>query len=142
MTQALFDSDIGHACLIANLATETSSLDATAPNELLEDQCCAYDIIDWHLQEHISGKCPKQMQMLIPGEAGIGKSKTIQTITANFVACGVSSILVKAAYTGLAALVIDGKTLHCVAMLPLHGVELVGSLRAQLCSVCSLTAQP
>ena len=121
LTQALFDSDIGHACLIADLATETSSLDAAAPNELLEDQRRAYDIIDWHLQEHISGKCPKQMRMLIPGEAGVGKSKTIQTITANFVTRGVSSILVKAAYTGLAASVIDGKMLHCVAMLLLHG---------------------
>jgi len=59
--------------------------------------------------------------MVIPGEAGVGKSKTIQTITANFVARGVGNILVKAAYTGLAASVIDGKTLHHVAMLPLHG---------------------
>ena len=120
LSQALFDSDIGHACLMADLATETSSLDVAAPNELLEDQRHAYDIIDWYMQQHISGKCPKQMRMLIPGEAGVGKLKTIQTITTNFVAHGISSILVKAAYTGLAASVIDRKTLHCVAMLPLH----------------------
>ena len=61
LSQALFNSDIGHACLMADLATETSSLDTAAPNKLLEDQRRAYDIIDRHLQQHISGKCPKQM---------------------------------------------------------------------------------
>lgn len=59
--------------------------------------------------------------MIIPGEAGVGKSKMIQTITENFNAHGVGSILVKAAYTGLAASIIDDKTLHYVAMLPLQG---------------------
>lgn len=61
------------------------------------------------------------MRMIIPGEAGVGKSKTIQTITENFVNHGMGNILVKVAYTGLAASVIDGKMLHCVAMLPLQG---------------------
>jgi len=58
------------------------------------------------------------MRMTIPGEAGVGKSKTIQTITANFVARGVESMLVKAAYTGLATSVIGGKTLpkHMTAL--------------------------
>ena len=119
--QTLFDSDTAHTCLIADLAAEASTLPAATPNKLLEDQRRAYDIIDWHLGQHISGRHPKQMRMIIPGEAGVGKSKTIQTITANFVARGVETMLVKAAYTGLAASGIGGKTLHCIAMLPLQG---------------------
>jgi len=123
LSQALFGSDTGHTCLLANLADEAHSLTAASPDKLLEDQRRAYDIIDWHLHQYLAGKCPRQMRMIIPGEAGVGKSKTIQTITANFVARGVGNILVKAAYTGLAASVIDGKTLHHVAMLPLHGAK-------------------
>jgi len=37
----------------------------------------AYD--NWHLNQFLSGKCPKPMQMVIPGGDGVGKSKTIQT---------------------------------------------------------------
>ena len=121
LSQALFDSNTGHTCWMADLANETSSFRAAAPNELLEDQWCAYDLINWHLQKYLSGRCPNPLQMIIPGEAGVGKSKTIQTITENFNACGVGSILVKAAYTGLAASIINGKMLHYVAMLPLQG---------------------
>ena len=58
LSQALFDSDTGHTCQMADLASETSSLRAAAPNELLEDQRRAYDLIDWHLQTYHSGRCP------------------------------------------------------------------------------------
>jgi len=121
LSQTLFENDAGDTCLIAELAAEAPTLQPVAPNDLLEDQRRAYDIVDWHLQQFISGRRPKPLRMVIPGEAGVGKSKTIQTITANFVARGVSDMLVKAAYTGLAASVIDGKTLHHIAKLPLQG---------------------
>ena len=89
--------------------------------ELLEDQCRAYDIVDWHLQEFLSGVKPPQLCMIIPGEGGVGKSKTIQTITDNFVSCGAAHMLVKSVYTGIAASVIDGKTLHVIGMIPING---------------------
>jgi len=121
LSRALFEGDTGDTCLLADLTKEDHALLAAQPNELLDDQCRAYDIIDWHLQQYLCGKCPQQMRMIIPGEAGVGKSKTIQTITDDFVDRGVGHILVKAAYTGLAASIIDGKTLHHIAMLLLHG---------------------
>ncbi|KAG2122382.1 hypothetical protein BD769DRAFT_1291954, partial [Suillus cothurnatus] len=76
------------------------------------DQRRAYDIIDWHLTETLAGRAPPQLLMIIPGEGGVGKSKTIQTITENFRDRGQADILVKAAYTGIAASIIDGKTIH------------------------------
>ncbi|KAG1722364.1 hypothetical protein EDD22DRAFT_736696, partial [Suillus occidentalis] len=66
---------------------------------------------------------PPQLLIQIPGEGGVGKSKTIQTITENFQSRGVASILMKAAYTGIAASIIDGRTLHVVALIPLNGHE-------------------
>ncbi|KAF8443783.1 hypothetical protein L210DRAFT_3334866, partial [Boletus edulis BED1] len=60
----------------------------------------------------------KQLLMLIPGEGGVGKSKTIQTITQNFRRRGASHLLVKSAYTGIAASLIDGKTLHVICQIP------------------------
>ncbi|KAG1858186.1 hypothetical protein F4604DRAFT_1519565, partial [Suillus subluteus] len=85
---------------------------AVNPSQLLKDQRQAYDIIDWHLEETLAGRAPPQLLMIIPGEGGVGKSKMIQTITENFRDRGVADMLVKAAYTGIAASIIDGKTLH------------------------------
>ncbi|KIN95181.1 hypothetical protein M404DRAFT_61517, partial [Pisolithus tinctorius Marx 270] len=88
---------------------------------LLDNQQRAYDIIDWHLQQFVSGHCLDQLHMIIPGEGGVGKSKTIQTISENFAWRGIGGMLVKAVYTGIAASVIDGKTLHNIGMIPLNG---------------------
>ena len=88
---------------------------------LLHDQRRAYDIIDWHLNETLNGNNPEQLLMIIPGEGGVGKSKTIQTITENFVRRGASALLAKSAYTGIAASIIDGKTLHVICQIPLNG---------------------
>ena len=57
--------------------------------------------------------------MILYGEGGTGKSRVIQTITESFAACGVSHMLVKAAYTGVAASLVDGKTMHVIAGLSL-----------------------
>lgn len=61
--------------------------------------------------------------MVIPGEGGVGKSKTIQTITENFASCGMKHRLVKGAYTGIAASIIDGKTLHVLGGIGINGRE-------------------
>ncbi|KAH7905093.1 hypothetical protein BJ138DRAFT_979713, partial [Hygrophoropsis aurantiaca] len=88
------------------------------------DQRRAYDIIDWHLSETLAERHPPQLLMHIPGEGGVGKSKTIQMITENFKSKGASGILVKATYTGITASIIDGKTLHVITMIPVNGHEL------------------
>ena len=89
--------------------------------QMNEDQCRAYDIIDWHLSETISGKKPPQLLMVIPGEGGVGKTKLIQTITQNFHRQKANNSLVKGVYTGIAASLIDGKTLHVLAGIPVRG---------------------
>jgi len=122
LNQALLESGVGNTYLITDMASEARRLEPAAPHKLLADQHRAYDIIDRHLQQFISGKCPKPMRMImIPGKAGVGKSKTIQTITENFVAQGMGNTLDKGAYTGLATSIIDGKMLHSIAMMPLQG---------------------
>lgn len=98
-------------------------LEGVDPSCLLPDQRRAYDIIDFHLRETLAGRKLKQLLMLIPGEGGVGKSKMIQTITDNFRSRGVASILVKGAYTGIAASVIDGKTLHVLGGIAVNGRE-------------------
>ena len=88
---------------------------------LNDDQRRAYDIVDWHLKETIVGKQPPQLLMVIPGEGGVGKSKVIQIITQNFQKCGKREWWVKGAYTGIAVSLIDGKTLHVLAGIPVRG---------------------
>jgi PIF1-like helicase len=58
--------------------------------------------------------------MMIPGEGGVGKSKLIQTMTHAFQERDVSEWCVKSAYTGIAASLIDGKTLHVLAGIPVR----------------------
>ena len=88
---------------------------------LNEDQRRAYDIVDRHLQETIDGKLPPQLLMFIPGEGGVGKTKVIQEITRNFQRHNAADWCVKGAYTGIAASLIDGKTLHVLAGIPVRG---------------------
>ena len=88
---------------------------------LNDDQRRVYEIVDWHLQESIDGKVPPQLLMFIPGEGGVGKSKLIQNMTRSFENHGRSHWCVKGAYTGIAALLIDGKTLHVLGGIPVRG---------------------
>jgi hypothetical protein len=90
---------------------------------LNEEQRRAFDIVDWHLRRTLAGEQPPQLRMVIPGEGGTGKSKTIQTITQNFERLHVANILVKGAYTGIAASIIDGRTLHVLTAMPLKGTR-------------------
>ena len=93
---------------------------AVDPSQLLSEQRRAYNIINWHLHENLAGKQSPQLLMVIPEEGGVGKSKTIQTITENFTLQG---ILVKGAYTGIAVSIIDGKTLHVSGGIRVNGCE-------------------
>ena len=54
------------------------------------------------------------MQMIIYGEGGTGKSKVLQSVTEAFHQHGAHHMLLKAAYTGVAASLIDGKTTHVI----------------------------
>src|SRR6266404_8668786 len=58
--------------------------------------------------------------MVIPGEGGVGKSQTIQAITKSFEHRQAGDLLVKSAYTGIAASLINGKTLHVIAQIPIN----------------------
>ena len=66
----------------------------------------------WHLDATLEGQKPPVLRMIISGEGGSGKSKVIQTISAAFRQKGVYHLLQKTAYTGIAASLIDGKTMH------------------------------
>ena len=85
------------------------ALPAVDPGSLKFDQLHAYRIVDWHLDETLRGTCPPPLRMIMYGEGGTGKSRVIQTITESFAARGVSRMLVKAAYTGVAASLWVGK---------------------------------
>ncbi len=107
-------------------------------SDLRPDQRRAHDIVHWHLKEtlgtlvrHLEENnhqknaptavhAPEQLLMVMPGEGGVGKSRTIQAITKTFMSCGVGHMLVKSALTGIAATVIEGKTVHIVAQLPVN----------------------
>ncbi|THG93643.1 hypothetical protein EW026_g7647 [Hermanssonia centrifuga] len=102
------------------------TLSAANPAELKDEQFRAFDIIRWHLSETIAGNNPPPLRMLLYGEGGTGKSKVIQTITEEFTFRGVDSMLAKAAYTGVAASLIDGKTTHTVAALSVKESESQG----------------
>ena len=52
--------------------------------------------------------------MIIHGEGGTGKSKVLQTVTQTFKNRRCENMLVKAAYTGVAASLIEGKTTHVI----------------------------
>ncbi|THG93310.1 hypothetical protein EW026_g7890 [Hermanssonia centrifuga] len=90
-------------------------LNAASPATLRDEQFRAFDIMRWHLNETLAGNDPPPLRMIIYGEGGTGKSKVIQTITEEFIRRGAQHTLVKAAYTGVAALLIDGKTTHTIA---------------------------
>jgi hypothetical protein len=58
--------------------------------------------------------------MLMHGKGGTGKSKVIQTVTETFVLKGIKHMLLKSAYTGIAASIVDGKTTHIIGSLSLN----------------------
>ena len=70
--------------------------------------------------------------MIILGEGGTGKSKVIQTVSEYFIQKGVKHLLLKAAYTGVAASLIDGKTTHVIGCISLSGRPMGEETKAKL----------
>jgi len=102
------------------LASSEDALDGIDISHLRPDQARAYGIIKWHLDQTLNGVDPPPLRMILYGEGGTGKSRVIQTVTDAFEARGSKHLLVKAAYTGVAASLVDGKTTHVIAGLSLH----------------------
>ncbi|KAI6011244.1 hypothetical protein PISMIDRAFT_112330, partial [Pisolithus microcarpus 441] len=86
------------------------------PAMLNVSQTRAYQIVTWHVDQTLSGRTPSPLRMLLHGEGGTGKSKVIQTISEYFTCRGAHHLLLKAAYMGVTASLIDGKTTHTIAM--------------------------
>ena len=117
---------------VSILAPEASLL-AVDPALLKFDQFHAFDIITWHLDQTLSGNEPPPLRMILYGEGGTGKSKVIQTVTETFAQKGVKYMLVKSAYTSVAASLIDGKTTHTIASLSMSSDgNLSGESKAKL----------
>ena len=104
---------------VSILAAETS-LPPVDPSKLKADQFQSYDIIAWHLEQTLARMEPPPLRMIMYGEGGTGKSKVIQTVTEIFAQQGAKYMLVKSAYTGVAASLIDGKTTHTLASLSMN----------------------
>ena len=96
------------------------TLTAIESTMLKADQYCTYDIVTWHLDKVLSGERPPPLWQVIHGEGGTGKSKVIQTVTKHFVAHRARYMLIKSAYTGIAASIIEGKTTHTITMISRH----------------------
>lgn len=103
----------------AELPAARDALPAMEVSELTDDQFRAYNIIAWHLEQTLAGTAVAPLRMVIYGEGGTGKSRMIQTVTEMFARHDATFMLVKAAYTGIAASLIDGKTMHTIAHLSL-----------------------
>lgn len=112
------DEDVIRSGEAENRLVEMSeaALTAVDPSVLNDGQKRAYGIVTWHLDQVLAGRHPPPLRMLLHGAGGTGKSKVIQTITEFFTCRGARHLLLKAAYTGVAASLIDGKTTHTIAM--------------------------
>ncbi|TFY52705.1 hypothetical protein EVJ58_g9862 [Rhodofomes roseus] len=126
--------DVLQASRDSDIDTVLAAVDASA---LKEDQRRSYDIVKWHLEKTIAhienrGERPPQLLKQLQGEGGTGKSKVIQTITELFAARGVRHLLLKSAYTGIAASLIDGKTTHSIAGMNMNGRRMSEETRKRL----------
>jgi PIF1-like helicase len=119
--QLLLPTPNGPQIILQHTQAVNEPLSAARVDELGEDQKRAYEIIIWHLHQTLKQKKPPPLRMIIYGEGGTGKSKVIQTVTEAFKALGAGRMLVKAAYTGTAASLIEGKTTHSIGKLSSRG---------------------
>ncbi|THH09174.1 hypothetical protein EW146_g8762 [Bondarzewia mesenterica] len=93
------------------------ALTVVEPIELKLDQQHAYEIVRWHLEQTLAGKSIPALRLLIHGKGGMGKSKVIQLITAMFEQHSAENMLLKAAYIGITASLINEKTMHSISMI-------------------------
>ena len=122
----------GDVSLEATNVLSEASIPAVDPSLLKADQFRAYDIVTWHLEQTLAGKKPPPLRMIVHGEGGTGKSRVIQTVTELFSRRGSKFILLKAAYTGVAASLIDGKTTHVIGMISTSGRPMSDETKAKL----------
>jgi hypothetical protein len=94
-------------------------------SQLTADQTRAYSIMNWHLDQTLLGKPQRPLRMIMYGEGGTGKSRVIQTVTEAFLRKGVPYLLVKAAYTGIAASLVKGKTTHFVGQISFNSAAIM-----------------
>lgn len=120
------------ASSITQLLRPEEALSAVEPDMLNIDQRRAYDIITWHLDRTLAGQQPPPLRMLITGEGGTGKSKVIQSCTEYFRSKGVQEMLMKCAYTGIAASLIEGKTCHAAASISRNNRTMSAVAKAKL----------
>ena len=98
--------------------SDTEQIPVTVdPSILRPDQRRAYDIVERHLAQTLRGENHEPLRLLLHGEGGTGKSKVIQTITELFRSKGIEHWLMRAAYTGVAASLIEGKTTHTIGQI-------------------------
>lgn len=86
---------------------------------LNNEQKRAFNIIHNHLKAYLAGRKPPQLQMIIIGEGGTGKTVIINELTKLFASLGAGNMLAKTATSGVAATLISGTTLHNWAGLPM-----------------------
>ena len=135
LTQSETDtSSHGTVVPLPQTVISEAALEAVDSVVLGKDQRRAYDIIIWHLDQTLAGRNPPPLRMLLYGEGETGKSKVIQIVTEGFKARGTQYMLIKAAYTGVAASLIDGKTTHVIGGISLFGneIQLTAEARAKL----------
>jgi hypothetical protein len=119
--------DIARVEYLESFSTEFAppqpELEPQDVEKLLTDQKRAYEIVEWHLKETLKGHRPPQLLKQIQGEGGTGKSTVIQTITELFANLGASHLLMKCAYTGIAASIVGGSTLHKLFSINAFGIR-------------------
>jgi len=103
--------------------TPESALNPVDVSALDQEQYRAFDVICQHLDLTLSGHSPQPLRMIMYGAGGTGKSRVIQTVTKMFRERGVSLLLIKAAYTGIAASLIKGKMTHYIGQISFQEME-------------------
>ena len=111
------DAPKAAACLNRDFELAENVLPPVDPLQLKTDQCQAYNIVIWNLDQTLSGASPPPLWMILYGEGGTRKSKVIQTVMQAFTQHGVTHILLKSAYMEVAAFLINGKTTHTIRMI-------------------------
>ena len=123
---------IDHSRLNISHSDESPAPLRSAEDYLKVDQLRAYEIITWHLDETLAGHRPPPLRLIVNGEGGTGKSKLIEAVTDYFAAKGSQHLLVKMAYTGIAASHIQGITCHAAAMISRNDRTLSNKTKTKL----------
>lgn len=98
------------------------TVDKFASSSLLNDrQKMAFDIVISQLQAHMRNEPTPQQLMIVYGQGGTGKTAMLNAISKAFADYGASHLLAKTAYSGVAASLIGGQTLHTWGALPVRG---------------------